>query len=135
MSTTGGTPQGTSAARPAGDVRKKFKSAVTDSGSRGAPRARQKPGISNLIEIMSIATGEAIPEIEARYDGRATARSRRRSAEAVVALLDPIQHRYEELRADQPSSSACSACGADKAREVSAPTLEQMYERMGFVRP
>ena len=56
-------------------------------------------------------------------------------AEAVVELLTPIQQRYEELRADEPQLRAMLARGADKARAASAPTLEQMYERMGFVRP
>jgi len=56
-------------------------------------------------------------------------------AEAVVELLTPIQQRYEELRADEPQLREMLARGAEKAREVSGPTLEQMYERMGFVRP
>jgi tryptophanyl-tRNA synthetase len=56
-------------------------------------------------------------------------------AEAVVAVLDPIRTRYEELRSDEAQLHALLARGAEKAREVSAPTLEQMYARMGFARP
>jgi tryptophanyl-tRNA synthetase len=56
-------------------------------------------------------------------------------AEAVVELLTPIQQRYEELRADEPQLRSMLARGAEKARSASAPMLEQMYERMGFVRP
>jgi tryptophanyl-tRNA synthetase len=52
-----------------------------------------------------------------------------------VTLLDPIQTRFEEFRADESGLRALLARGAEKARETAAPTLEQMYERMGFVRP
>jgi tryptophanyl-tRNA synthetase len=135
MSTTRGAPQGVvRLVDPPDVVRKKFKTAVTDSGSdvRHAP---DKPGISNLIEIMSVSTGEPISEIESRYDGQGYGRFKEDVAEAVVALLGPIQQRYEELRADEPQLRALLARGAEKARAASAPTLESMYERMGFVRP
>jgi tryptophanyl-tRNA synthetase len=56
-------------------------------------------------------------------------------AEAVIELLAPIQRRYEEIRADEPELMRMLAQGAEKARAASTPTLEQMYERMGFVRP
>jgi tryptophanyl-tRNA synthetase len=95
----------------------------------------EKPGISNLLEIMSVATGEAIPDLEARYDGGGYGRFKEDVAEAVVALIEPIQARYSELRADESELRALLARGAEKAREASAPTLERMYERMGFVRP
>jgi tryptophanyl-tRNA synthetase len=136
MSTTDGQPQGTVLITdPPDTIRKKLKSAVTDSGTDVRYEPEQKPGISNLLEIMSVATGEAIPELEARYDSGGYGRLKADVAEAVVALLDPIRTRYEELRADEPELRALLARGADKARETSTPTLEQMYERMGFVRP
>jgi tryptophanyl-tRNA synthetase len=135
MSTTGGTPQGTvGLLDPPEVVRKKFKSAVTDSGAEVRHSREEKPGISNLIEIMSVATGEAIPEIEARYDGQGYGPFKEEVAEAVVALLGPIQQRYQELRADEAELRSLLALGAEKARQASAPTLEQMYERMGFAR-
>jgi tryptophanyl-tRNA synthetase len=136
MSTTAGTPQGTLLILDSPEtIRKKLKSAVTDSGTDVRYEPEQKPGISNLLEIMSVATGEPIPELEARYDGGGYGRFKADVAEAVVELLDPIRTRYEELRADEPELRALLARGADKARETAAPTLEQMYERMGFVRP
>jgi tryptophanyl-tRNA synthetase len=116
-------------------IRKKLKSAVTDSGTDVRYDPEQKPGISNLLEIMSVATGDPIPELESRYDGGGYGQFKSDLAEAVVTLLDPIRARYEELRADEPELRAMLARGADKARTASAPTLEQMYERMGFVRP
>jgi tryptophanyl-tRNA synthetase len=134
MSTTGGTPQGTVLIADAPDViRRKFKTAVTDTG-REVVRAADKPGITNLIEIMSVATGQAPEEIEARYDGEGYARFKDDVAEAVISVLDPVRRRYEELRSDPAELQRQLAVGAEKARAASAPTLEQMYELMGFVR-
>ncbi len=136
MSTTRGTPQGTvRMLDPPDTIRKKFKTAVTDSGTDVRHDPEEKPGISNLLEIMSVATGEPIPELEARYDGSGYGQFKQDVGEAVVQLFVPIQERYEQLRADESELKALLARGADKARETSAPTLEQMYERMGFVRP
>jgi tryptophanyl-tRNA synthetase len=136
MSTTAGTPQGTVLILDEPDtIRKKVRSAVTDSGTDVRYDPEAKPGISNLLEIMSVATGEPIPELEARYDSGGYGQFKSDVAEAVVTLLDPIRTRYEELRADEPELRALLARGADKARETSGPTLDQIYERMGFVRP
>ena len=136
MSTTGGTPQGTVLiGDPPEIVRKKVKSAVTDSGSDVRYDPEEKPGISNLLEIMSVATGDEIPALESRYDSGGYGQFKTDVAEAVVALLDPIRVRYEELRADPGELERMLAVGAEKARAASAPTLEKMYERMGFVQP
>jgi len=136
MSTTGGTAQGTvGVLDPPDTIRKKFRSAVTDSGTDVRHDPDEKAGISNLIEILSIMGGDDIPAIEARYDGGGYGTFKSDVAEAVVAVLDPIRTRYEELRADESQLHELLARGAEKAREVSAPTLEQMYERMGFARP
>ncbi|MDQ2911288.1 MAG: tryptophan--tRNA ligase [Actinomycetota bacterium] len=135
MSTTRGAPQGVvRLIDPPEVVRKKFKTAVTDSG-REVRHDPDKPGISNLIEIMSVATGESFPEIEARYDGQGYGPFKEEVGEAVVSLLEPIQQRYEKLRADEGELRSLLARGAEKARAASAAALEQMYERMGFVRP
>ena len=136
MSTTGGTAQGTvGMLDPPDTIRKKFKSAVTDSGTDVRHDPEEKPGVSNLIEIMSVATGAPIEAVEGRYDSGGYGRFKEDVAEAVIAVFAPIQRRYEELRADEPQLRALLARGAEKAREDSAPTLAQMYERMGFVRP
>jgi tryptophanyl-tRNA synthetase len=134
MSTTGGTVQGTVyVLDPPDAVRRKFKTAVTDSG-REIVHSPDKPGVSNLIEIMSVATGDSIAGVEARYDGQGYGAFKEDVAEAVVTLLEPFQRRYEELRADTAELQRILTLGAEKARESSAPTLEAMYERMGFVR-
>jgi tryptophanyl-tRNA synthetase len=135
MSTTLGTPQGTlQLLDPADTLRKKVKSAVTDSGT-DVRRGPDKPGITNLIDILAVATGEELDAIESRYDGSGYGQFKSDVAEAVVEVVVPIQERYSELRADDAELHRLLAQGADKAREESAPTLEAMYERMGFVRP
>jgi tryptophanyl-tRNA synthetase len=135
MSTTGGTSQGTVLLLdPPEVVRKKVKSAVTDSGVE-VRRGDDKPGVTNLIDIMTVATGEAPGAIEERYDSGGYGKFKTDVADAVVAMLEPIQSRYFELRGDPGELMRMLRVGADKAREASTPTLKAMYERMGFVRP
>ena len=135
MSTTRGAPQGVVRLIDEPDVvRKKFKTAVTDSGTEVRHNQQEKAGISNLIEIMSVATGDSLAEIESRYDGQGYGQFKSDVAEAVVELLDPIQRRYRELRADEDELHRLLTLGAEKAAAACAPTLEAMYGRMGFVR-
>jgi tryptophanyl-tRNA synthetase len=133
MSTSSGTPQGTVLMLdPPEVIRKKVKSAVTDSGTE-VRRADDKPGVTALIEIMNVATGEEPEAIEARYDSGGYGQFKADVAEAVIALLEPIQTRFHEYRDDPAELARLLRVGADKARSASAPTLAQMYERMGFV--
>jgi tryptophanyl-tRNA synthetase len=135
MSTTGGTPQGTVLMLDEPDViRKKIKSAVTDSG-REVKRGEGKEGIENLISIMSVATGQEPDAIESRYEGAGYGDFKADVAESVVELLAPIQARYRELRNDPAELQRLLEVGAQKARAASGPTLARMYERMGFTRP
>ena len=134
MSTTIGTPQGTVKLLDEPDViRKKFRSAVTDSGSE-VRRAADKPGVTNLIDILSSLTGEAAEAIEARYDGAGYGQFKTDVGDAVVEAIEPIQKRFGELRSDPAELQRLLARGAEKARKASEPTLEQMYDRMGFVK-
>src|SRR6266566_2793557 len=95
MSTTRGAPQGVVRMIDEPDViRKKFKSAVTDSGAEILHDPEAKPGIANLIEIMSVATGDPVAELERRYEGVGYGQFKEDVGEAVVALLTPIQERY-----------------------------------------
>ena len=133
MSTTGGTVQGTIGLLNEPDViRKKFRSAVTDSG-RDIRRADDKPGVSNLIDILSVASGRPPGEIEAHYSDSGYGEFKQDVGDAVVELLAPVQERYAELRAGEPELLRLMKLGADKAREASAPTLDAMMRRMGFV--
>jgi len=134
MSTTGGTAQGTVLVLDDADtIRKKFKTAVTDSGREIRYVPAEKPGVSNLIEILSVASGRPITEVEAGYDGKGYGDLKTDVGEAVVELFRPVQERYSELRADEGELRRLLRIGADKAQTTSAPTLHQMYERMGFV--
>ena len=114
-------------------IAKKVKSAVTDSG-RDVRRGPGKEGIANLIEVMSVATGDDADTIEGRYDGAGYGQFKGEVAETVVELLRPIRERYDELRADPGELERLLALGAEQARAITGPVLERMYERMGFVR-
>jgi tryptophanyl-tRNA synthetase len=114
-------------------VRKKIMSAVTDTG-REVRRAPDKPGITNLVDIMSVATGHAPEAIELEYEGQGYGRFKSDVADAVAALLEPIQRRYRELLGDQAELERLLAEGARKSIESSRPTLQAMYDRMGFTR-
>src|SRR5689334_21976070 len=134
MSTTGGTPQGTVRLLDDPDsIHKKFRSAVTDSG-RDVRASDDKPGVTNLIDILSAVSGEPVSAIENRYADSGYGQFKADVGEAVVAVVEPIQKRYRELRGDPDELLRLLAVGADKATQASAPTLEAMYRAMGFVR-
>jgi len=116
-------------------IRKKFKSAVTDSGREVRYDPQEKPGVSNLLEILNVATGEPIDELEKRFGDAGYGDFKEAVGEAVVELLTPIRERYEALRSDPRELQRLLAVGAEKARRTSEPTLEAMYDRMGFVKP
>ncbi len=133
MSTTGGTPTGTLYLLDAPDVlRKKISTAVTDPG-REVRADPSKPGITNLLDIMALATGETVAGLEKRYADSGYGDFKKDVADAVVALLEPIQERYHALRSDPEELRRLMALGAGKARAVAGPTLERMLEVMGFV--
>jgi tryptophanyl-tRNA synthetase len=135
MSTSAGNPQGVvRMIDPPDAIRKKFKTAVTDSGREVRHDPEGKPGISNLIEIMSVVSGRSVGEVEASYDGQGYGAFKSDVGDAVVELLTPIQDTYRELRADTSELQRLLAVGAEKARKAAEPVLEQMYERMGFVK-
>src|SRR3954471_17331094 len=136
MSTTMSSEQGAVYVGDAPDViRKKFKTAVTDSEREIRYDPEHKPGVSNLLEIMSVATGESIEMLERRFEGAGYGDLKEAVGESVVELLTPIRERFEALRKDERELQRLLALGAEKARRASEPTLELMYDRMGFVRP
>jgi tryptophanyl-tRNA synthetase len=116
-------------------IRKKFKTAVTDSEREIRYDPEAKPGVSNLLEIMSVATGRGIAELEAQFEGSGYGDLKEAVGESVVELLTPIRERFEALRADERELQRLLGVGAEKARRASQPTLELLYDRMGFVRP
>jgi tryptophanyl-tRNA synthetase len=136
MSTTFSSEQGAVYVADSPDeIRRKFKRAVTDSESEVRYDPVTKPGVSNLLEIMSVATSAPIDDLVARFQGSGYGQLKEAVGESVVELLSPIRERFEALRADERELQRLLALGAEKARRASEGTLEQMYERMGFVRP
>ncbi len=131
MSTTGGSPQGTVYVldEPAA-ILKKFRSAVTDSGSE-VVRAPDKAGVSNLIEILSVVRGAAPDEIEREFDGSGYGAFKQAVAEGVVEYLAPVRERYEALRADEEQLEQILAAGAEKARAIASETLLDVRRAMG----
>src|ERR1044071_1626210 len=131
MSTTGGTEQGTVYVLDDPDtIRRKFKRATTDSG-REIVRAPDKPGISNLIEIMAVARGIAPEEIEREFEGSGYGDFKAAVGDAVVDWLTPVRERYAELRADDDALEGILEAGADKARAIAAPIVTEVREVMG----
>jgi tryptophanyl-tRNA synthetase len=135
MSTTGGTPQGTVLVLDdPKTVTKKVKSAVTDSGS-DVRRSRDKPGITNLIEIMSVVQGVTPEAVESEFDGGGYGAFKGAVADAVVEYLRPVRERYHELRADDAEIERALGAGADKARAIASETLKDVRRVMGVGPP
>jgi tryptophanyl-tRNA synthetase len=132
MSTTGGSEQGTVyVLDEPGAIEKKIKSAVTDSGTE-IRRAPEKPGVSNLIEILAVARASTPAAVEAELaDARGYGDLKAAVAAAVVACLAPVRERYTELRADENALEAILLDGASRARTIAAQTLADVRERMG----
>jgi tryptophanyl-tRNA synthetase len=131
MSTTGGTEQGTLLVldEPA-VVAKKIRSAVTDSGS-DVVRSPEKPGISNLIDILA-AVREVEPEqVEREFDGSGYGAFKQAVADAVVEYLTPVRERFQQLRADDSELERILTAGAEKARAIATDTLADVRRAMG----
>jgi tryptophanyl-tRNA synthetase len=111
---------------------KKIRSAVTDSEREIRFDQAAKPGVSNLLTIQSAVTGTDIDKLVEGYAGRGYGDLKADTAEAVVEFVTPIQSRVGELMADPAELESVLAAGAERAREVSAKTLQRVYERLGF---
>jgi tryptophanyl-tRNA synthetase len=131
MSTTGGTEQGTVLVldEPT-TIAKKVRSAVTDSGSE-VRRGSDKPGITNLIEILAAVRGGTPEQIEQEFSASRYGDLKAAVAEAVINYLAPVRERYAELRADEAQLERILADGAEKARAIASDTLLDVREAMG----
>ena len=112
---------------------KKFKRAVTDSDGEVRFDRTEKPGISNLLEILAACTGRTPEQTAAGYTQYGPLKAD--AGEAVVEVLTPIQHRYRELMGDQAELSRLLRVGADKARSVASATLARTYSSIGLLPP
>ncbi len=138
MSTTGGSEEGTVYVldEPSA-IERKIRRAVTD--AEDPPRivrAADKPGVTNLIDVLAVARGAAPDDVVAQMaDARGYGDLKKAAAEAVVEMLAPVRERYAQLRADEHALEDVLATGAAKAREMAAATLEDVRRAMGLGRP
>ena len=135
MSTSGDSEQGTVYVldEPRA-IEKKFKSAVTDLGSEVC-FAEDKPGISNLIEILAAVRGCGPAVVEAEFAQARYGEFKTAVAEAVIDYLAPVRERYSDLRAEQTKLEAILAAGAEKASSIASDTLADVRECMGLGAP
>jgi tryptophanyl-tRNA synthetase len=133
MSTTGGSEEGTVLVLDdPKTIEKKVKRAVTDSGTE-IRRAADKPGVSNLIDVLAVARGVSPETVEADMaSARGYGDLKGAVAEAVVGMLAPVRERYSEIRPDQDRLEAILAQGAEKAQAMASETLADVREVMGF---
>ena len=114
---------------------KKIKRAVTDSDEQANIyfNPTEKPGVSNLLTLLSLATGKSIKELEPEYTDKMYGHLKGDVADAVVALLEPIQARYAEIRADRAYLDEVMRQGAEKASARASETLAKVYKAVGFI--
>ena len=114
---------------------KKIKRAVTDSDEQANIyfNPQEKPGVSNLLSLLSLSTGKSVKELEPEYTDKMYGHLKGDVADAVVALLEPIQARYAEIRADRAYLDDVMRQGAEKASARAAETLAKVYKAVGFI--
>src|SRR3954454_13805458 len=113
---------------------KKIRSAVTDSEREIRFDRDTKPGVSNLLTIQSAVTGTDVDTLVQSYAGRGYGDLKAETAEAVVEFVTPIKARVDEMLADPAELESVLAAGAQRANEVSATTLQRVYDRLGLLK-
>jgi tryptophanyl-tRNA synthetase len=115
------------------EIEKKVRRAVTDPGTEVVYDPRAKPGVSNLLELLSAATGTGTDELASRYASYSDLK--RDVAEALVELLRPVRQRRAELTSDRPYVESVLFAGAEKAHAVAARTLDRAMRAVGLLAP
>ncbi len=116
-------------------ITKKLKRAVTDSDEQARIyfNPEEKPGVSNLLSMLSAATGKPIAELVPQYEDKLYGHLKTDTAEAVVAMLEPVQQRYQDYRNNMDYLNQVMASGAERASAHAAQTLAKVYDVIGFV--
>jgi tryptophanyl-tRNA synthetase len=114
-------------------VEKKIKSAVTDTGREVTFDPVRKPGVSNLLSILSAFGGDSVDDLEARFAGAGYGDLKKAVVETVLDVCVPYRERVEGYLADPAELDSVLARGADRAREVAAGTLADVYAKVGFL--
>jgi len=112
-------------------IRKKIGSAVTDSGCEILAR-EDKPGVSNLLTILSACTGKSVAELEREFEGQNYGQFKAAVAEEVIKILQPLQARYKELSADKDYLDKVLAAGAEAAQKRANRMMSKVYRKVGF---
>ncbi len=113
-------------------IRKKINRAVTD--SLGTVKySDDQPGVKNLMSILSVLTGLSCDDIEKKYMGQGYAEFKKDVAEAIIAELEPIQKKVNELMEDKSYLEGIYKAGAEKANYVANKTLRKMQKKIGFI--
>jgi tryptophanyl-tRNA synthetase len=113
-------------------IMKKFKSAVTDSGTE-VTYEDSKPGVKNLITIQAAITGKTPEEIVASYAGKMYGHLKMETADIVISAVRPIREKTNEILSDPAYLNGVLKRGAERARERAAKTLARVYDRVGFI--
>ncbi|KZN63065.1 tryptophanyl-tRNA synthetase [Pseudoalteromonas luteoviolacea CPMOR-1] len=116
-------------------IEKKLKKAVTDSDEQARIYfdRQEKPGVSNLLTLLSVATGRSIDTLVPEYEDKMYGHLKKDTAAAVVEMLEPIQARFREIRSDQALLDNIMRSGAEKASERAEKTLKAVYDAVGFI--
>ena len=112
-------------------IEKKFKRAVTDSDGVVAYDREHKAGISNLLDILSAATGTPIQQLVEQYSQYGPLK--KDTGDAVIAVIEPIRSRYNELMNDKGQLAQLLKIGNQRAREVAARTLDRTHKAIGLL--
>ena len=116
-------------------ILKKFKKAQTDSGAEIKYDLENKPGVSNLLTIYSVISGQTIKEVEAHFEGKMYGHLKVELGELVADYLKPIQDNFYQIRKDEAELKAILAQGAKQARTQAQETIQKVHEAIGFVLP
>jgi tryptophanyl-tRNA synthetase len=114
-------------------ILKKIKSAVTDNDGVVRFDREAKPGVSNLLGIYSAISGQSVDALVAHFDGKGYGDLKGEVADVVLAEIEPIRNRANELLADPAELDRLLAKGAAKANELAEKTLATVYDRVGFI--
>jgi tryptophanyl-tRNA synthetase len=112
-------------------VREKIMAAVTDTGDK-IVASPDKPGITNLLTIYSVLTGQSIQDLEAKYQGKGYGEFKKDLADVVVDFLKPIQEKYNQIRGDENYLNQVLKDGLAKAKPISEKVLNKVYQVMGL---
>ena len=113
-------------------IRKKMRRAVTDCDNTVVFDPENKPGIANLMSIMSALTGKTMDEITAEYDGQGYGKFKDAVADSVIAALEPIQKRYDEISADKAYLQEVLTSGAERAEAIAYRTMLKIRKKIGY---